>query len=200
MNICNDFKKFPYLKVKNFFNPEELRLIWQELEFLTNFDKLDPPDQTGQQDPHMKNNVGVFLDGIYSSRKYSNILKVNRKLFSQEIVAAFESLHYTHKNYSNCDKDSTLVSYYENSGYYKSHQDLCVNTSIVWIFKEPKRFTGGNFIFTEFGETVEIENNMMIMFPSCVYHEVTPIEIPIDIVPYTGYGRYAITNFTSHKS
>jgi Rps23 Pro-64 3,4-dihydroxylase Tpa1-like proline 4-hydroxylase len=198
MEICNSAKKFPYLKVRNFFNPEELRLVWQELDFLTHFDKMNPPSQTGQKDPHMKNNVGVFLEQVYVDRKYSNILRLNRKLFSDVIISSYESLHYTHRYLGACNSDSTLVSYYENSGYYKSHMDLSVVTSIIWLYKEPKRFEGGDLIFTNFEETVNVENNMMIMFPSCVHHEVTSIEMPIDVVPYTGYGRYALTNFVTH--
>ena len=199
MIICTDPKPFPYLKIRNFYNPEELRLIWQELDFLTHYNKMNPPEQTGQKGPHMKHNVGLFLDELYRDRKYSNILGVNRKLFSEEVVNAYTSLHITYNTYRLCNFDTTLVSYYENSSYYKSHHDLAVATSVTWIFKEPKKFKGGDFIFSQFNEKIEVENNMTVIFPSCMLHEVTSIEMDISAIPYDGNGRYCLSNFVLFK-
>ena len=58
---------------------------------------------------------------------------------------------------------------------------------LLWIFKEPKPFTGGDLIFTDYDYTVECKNNSGIIFPGPIKHEVPPIE---------GDGRYTITLFT----
>jgi hypothetical protein len=196
MIICDKPKSFPYLIIRNFYNDQEQKSIWQELEFLTVSSKLNPPELTGQLDPTMKQNHGVFIDNIYTERKYSNILQINRKLFSQEVTEAYESLHYTNRYKSITNFDSTLVSYYENAGYYKSHKDIATITSISWHFKQPKAFSGGDLIFTDFNEKIEIENNMLVIFPSCASHEVTPISMESYYPEMSGYGRYAISNFS----
>jgi Rps23 Pro-64 3,4-dihydroxylase Tpa1-like proline 4-hydroxylase len=195
MDVCYEKKVFPYLKIRNYYNEEELALIWQELEFLSYQYKLQPPQKTGQNNPNMKHNHGLFLDDVYMKREYSNILKVNRKTFSAEIFKLYAGLHEMYENIFMINNDSTLLSYYENNGYYKSHSDVAAITSLQWIFKEPKRFTGGNLILTKYNETIEIENNMMIMFPSFLKHEVTAVEMDKEYCGYKGNGRYCLSQF-----
>ena len=80
--------------------------------------------------------------------------------------------------------DKTLVSYYEDGSYYKPHVDAAIMTCISYHWKEPKEFTGGDLHFGDF--KVPIENNCLLIFPSCTEHEVSPV---------SGQGRYAITQF-----
>jgi hypothetical protein len=195
MEVCNDKKPFPYLKIRNYYTEEELKLIWRELDFLTDKNKLYPPQKTGQQKINMKHNHGVFIDEVYCDRSFSNILKVNRKTFSADIFKLYGSLHEMYENIYMINNDSTLLSYYENNGYYKSHNDVASITALQWIFKEPKKFTGGNLIFTKYNETVEIENNMMVMFPSFVKHEVTEVKMDTQYCGYKGNGRYCLSQF-----
>ena len=72
---------FPYVFVDNFYNEHELKLIWQELDFLCYSDKLEGPHETaGSLLPDKsiaKQNRGLFLDETYHKRSVSNILKVN---------------------------------------------------------------------------------------------------------------------------
>jgi hypothetical protein len=195
MDVCLEKKAFPYLKIRNYYTEKELELIWQELDFLTNKEKLQTPDKTGQQKVGMKHNHGVFLDDVYCNRNYSNILKVNRKTFSADVYKLYSGLHDMYENIYMVNHDTTLLSYYENQGFYKSHSDVATITSLQWIFKEPKKFTGGNLTFTKYNETIEIENNMMIMFPSFIKHEVTAVEMRADYCGYKGNGRYCLSQF-----
>jgi len=195
MDVCYEKKAFPYLKIRNYYSEEELQLIWQELEFLSFPNKLQPPQKTGQNNASMKHNHGLFIDDVYATREYSNILKINRKTFSADIFKLYAELHEMYENIFLINQDSTLLSYYENSGYYKSHSDVASITSLQWIFKEPKKFAGGNLVFTKYNETVEIENNMMIMFPSHVKHEVMEVKMAPEYCGYKGNGRYCLSQF-----
>jgi hypothetical protein len=38
---------FPFLEIENMYGEDELKLIWQELEFLNQLDKLEKPEKTG---------------------------------------------------------------------------------------------------------------------------------------------------------
>jgi len=189
---------FPFLEIKDLYNDKELKLIWQELEFLNCLNKLQPPEKTGtavdeKTNVPLKNNSGLFLDNIYSKRSISNILTINRKLFSSEILDAFSELSFGYQNIKKTNVDTTLISYYDNGGYYKSHEDNAMYTAVTWFYKEPKAFTGGDLYFTDYNIQVEIENNMTVIFPSFVKHAVDNIVLKDkDLI---GYGRYSMVQF-----
>ena len=55
---------FPFLEIKDLYNDKELKLIWQELEFLNCLNKLQPPEKTGtavdeKTNIPLKNNSGL---------------------------------------------------------------------------------------------------------------------------------------------
>jgi predicted 2-oxoglutarate/Fe(II)-dependent dioxygenase YbiX len=109
----------------------------------------------------------------------------------------YSDLSDMHEHIFNCNFDSTLISYYENSGYYKSHKDTAVVTALTWFFKEPKMFEGGDLIFTKTEEEIKVSNNTVIIFPSHFAHEVTAIKM--DGEPFSGNVRYCMSQFISMK-
>jgi hypothetical protein len=188
---------FPFLQIENLYDEDEMKLIWQELEFLNYPDKLQPPEKTGtavnEEKIPLKKNKGLFLDIIYSKREISNILTLNRRLFDSEIIEAFSDLSFGYQSIKQTNDDSTLISYYENADYYKPHEDTAMYTAVTWFFKEPKAFIGGDFYFSDYNIKIEVQNNMMILFPSFVKHSVD--EIILKNKSLSGYGRYAMTQF-----
>lgn len=199
MEVDTSEKPFPYLLIRDFYDEKELALIWQELEFLTYKTKFDPPAKTGQRDPGAKKNSGVFLDEVYMERRFSNILKVNRKLFSAQIMKMYSELHFTYESIMHVNRDTTLISYYENAAYYKPHHDQAAITALTWFFKEPKQFSGGELVFTAYNEKIEVKNNCLLVFPSCVRHEVTPIKMEGSPTGFSGLGRYCMSQFMSYN-
>ena len=188
---------FPFLQIENLYDENELKLIWQELDFLNCPNKLQPPEKTGtalnEENIPIKKNKGLFLDEIYSKREISNILTLNRKLFNSEIKDAFSELSFGYQSIKCTNSDSTLISYYENADYYRPHRDIALYTAVTWFFKEPKAFIGGDFYFSDYNMKIEMQNNMMILFPSFVEHSVD--EIILKNKSLSGYGRYAMTQF-----
>lgn len=200
MLVDDKDKPFPYLLIRNFYDEEELRGIWEELKFFTYKNKLLSPSKTGQTNPLAKKNSGLFLDQVFSDRRYSNILRANRKLFTSQIMKIYADLHFTYENIMQANFDTTLISYYEDTSYYKPHHDQAAITALTWFFKEPKAFTGGDLIFTKFNETIEIENNMLLIFPSVVTHEVTPVQMGSNNTKFSGLGRYCMSQFLNITS
>ena len=72
-------KPFPHLIIENFYNKEELELVWEEFKFLTKPNKLLEAKDYGGVVTHT-NSHALILDEVYKNRKFSNILNVNRKL------------------------------------------------------------------------------------------------------------------------
>jgi hypothetical protein len=182
--------------IEDFFNEKELKLIWQELDFLN--PKLLGPEQTGtarnEDGLQLKNNFGLFLDNVYSDRNVSNILNINRKLFSvgKELI----EYNYIFDCVNSCNLDTTLISYYENSNHYKPHRDTSILTILSYFWKEPKSFKGGNLLLTDFNFEIEVKNNMVIFMPGSYRHEVT--EIVMD-KRKKNYGRYCMSVFLNYR-
>ena len=85
-------KPIPYMVIDNYYDEEELRLIWEELNFLSYPHKLrrSTVEGGGTLDPEnldelLEKNYYRFLDSLYISREMSNILNVSRKLFSDNL-------------------------------------------------------------------------------------------------------------------
>ena len=191
--------EYPYLLIRDFYTKDEQALIWQELDFLTHKHKLQPPQATGQINAMMKKNKGLFLDSVYADRSMSNILKVNRKVFSAPVFKAFADLHLLTKCINAVNADTTLLSYYEASDHYKPHADTAVVTALSWHFREPRHFEGGDLVFPNLDETITVENNTLIVFPSCLRHGVKQVNMKDGAEPWKGLGRYCLSSFMSIK-
>ena len=88
--------------------------------------------------------------------------------------------------------ETSFLSYYEDGDYFKPHKDKCKITILNWMYKEPKRFTGGEFVFTDYNKTIEIESNKAIIFPGTIEHAVNTTGLD---EKYKGMGRWCITHF-----
>lgn len=199
MKVHSIQEPFPHLIIDEIYNDEEISLIWQELDFLCHPEKWRSPEDTGtavHNDKPLKNNFGIFLDGkdgIYSDRKISNILTLNRKILDKGILDVYANLSFGYQSAFMTSEDTTLISYYEDSHYYKKHNDNAVFTALTWFYKEPKAFFGGDLIFSDFDKySVELKNNRAVLFPSFLFHEVEEICMPEH---KSGYGRYCMAQF-----
>lgn len=191
---------FGYVIVDDYYHKNEQREVWKELEYLTSPRILLSAEHTGSATHNgnvLKKNGGIFLDHFYRERSCSNILSLNKKIYNDEIDKVFIPLHPYNEVSNYIKYDLTLVSYYENSNYYLSHMDLAQFTALIWFFKEPKRFSGGEFKFSNYDDVIELKNNRMILFPSWVMHEVSEVQMDKDLETdgYSTYGRYCISNF-----
>jgi hypothetical protein len=187
---------FPYILIDEFYTDEELELIWKELNFILNENNLLDPSKTGSATDNgvlLKNNSGFFLDSLYGRRESSNILRINRKIFEITQEVFDNSSHWFLKNFKS-NIDGTLISYYENGGYYKKHNDDASATCLTWLYKEPKSFEGGNLSFDDYGIEIQIKNNSLIFFPSIIPHSVSKISMD---EKYSGkyMGRICISQF-----
>ena len=192
MNLAET--NFPLLIVRDFLNTNELENVWKELDDLNKFMTLpDTLSASYKEDGKIKkNNKACWPVMIYGPNNSTSItLNLYKKIFEKSFIEKAQSLHWFFKYMSNVTKDAVLINLYENGDSYKSHNDVCTITSLIWLWREPKAFTGGDMIFDDTYH-FPISNNTLIMFPSCINHEVT--EVKMDDKP--GHGRYAITLFS----
>jgi len=186
---------FPHLIIDDFYNTDELELIWEELNFYTKPDKLlVAKDFGGVVDK--TNSHALFLDIVYKEhRKLSNILTVTRKVFTKDILESFAQIHDCCGLAPITNNDCTKVRYYHNGEYYEPHVDSSMQFLIFTYFnKEPKKFSGGELYFPKYDYEFPCNNNSLIIFPGWVAHGVREVKIE-DSNYYDGWGRYAITHF-----
>ena len=115
VNIDAHHTPFPHLIIRDFYNQEELDLIWEELKFYTKPGKLlSAKDYLGVVD--RTNAKALFLDHVYRNndeglnyRNISNILTVNRKVFNPDILGILEKLHPCCVNASRTTWDLSLI-------------------------------------------------------------------------------------------
>ena len=82
---------FPHLIIENFYDDEELDLIWEELKYYTKPGKLLEAEDFGGV-VGKTNSHALSLDDVYEKQTYrslSNILTVNRNLFTSSALDVF---------------------------------------------------------------------------------------------------------------
>ena len=194
-------KQLPVVILDNFYDENETKLMMQELCYYNSTGALYEPEKVGvahHDDGRVKKKgKSVFLDPLYNDRDFSNILRVNRKIFLKEITDQLCAEHHIFKYLQVCNRDNTMISYFENSDYYESHHDSACITVLSWLYREPRRFSGGDLII-ENDLKIDCFNNRTIVFPSILEHEVTKIEMDKRDMNQD-LGRFCITQFISFQ-
>ena len=181
----------PYIYIQNFYSEEDLNRILKELLFLQDIDRYkepthpDGPGTAMKDGKSLKRGKGLHLDVVYNERESSDILRINRKLFAKETTEQLEYHHPLFRYVKRSNRDNTKIHYFSDGDYYSSHVDDCVITAISWFYETPKQFTGGDLIL-EHQIEIPCLNNSMVIFPSIMWHEVTPV---------SGTGRYSMSQF-----
>ena len=199
---------FPLMVINNFYNQQELDLIWKELDFYTAPNKLFTAKNYGGGVGYT-NAKAIVLDDLYKNyennekgvnfRNISNILTVNRKLFESGVLDTFSSLHGCVSIANKTNHDITKVRYYHDGQYYDPHTDKSTMfLAFSYFYKEPKKFVGGDLEFTKYDFKLPCDNNSMVIFPGWVEHGVRKVKIKNSDY-YDGWGRYAITSFFGCK-
>ena len=193
---------FPLMVINNFYNEKELKLIWKELDFYTEPNKLLDAEEYGGV-VGFTNAKALLLDEIYKKskdgktnlRNISNILTVNRKLFHSGVLEEYAKIHDCVGLANKTNWDITKVRYYHDGEYYDPHTDSPFQfLAFSYFYREPKKFKGGDLEFPKYDFKLPCDNNSMVIFPGWVEHGVRKVKIK-DSDYFDGWGRYAITSF-----
>ena len=194
----------PFLVVDNFYNKEEQDFIWTELDshkenFVVDEGTANRGVATNHNGKSIANLSRIYLDELYENkRERSSILHCYQKLFTREIINKYKEKTLAARTYATTNTDWSQVSYYENNNNYDKHFDEFMHSVLIWFYRKPKRFDGGDLIFTDLNETVKCKHNRMILFPSYYYHKVNKV-IMKEQYRNKGLGRFCLTHFFSKK-
>lgn len=186
---------FHYQHIHNFYSEEELTSIWEELDGYQNKNQFTPPEETCPAtigEKILKSNSGLWLYNRENPID-SKIANISTKLNRSRLINHPSSWFFKDVMF-NCD--SLLVSYYDDGDHYLRHNDSSYVTACIWLYKEPKKFLGGDFYFPDYDIKIKCENNSCVIFPSNIFHSVSKVHIPEEY-QNKGFGRYCITKFIS---
>ena len=192
-----------FLIIDDFYTLDEQHAIWQELDYYYQQQLFKADDVTGSKHGTATRNGKplaqlnrIYLDATYppEHRFKSNILNIYQKVASKEVVESYKRVTPAGNQFEITDNDCSVISYYDNGDKYDEHFDAFMHTAIIWFYKEPKKFEGGDFRLPELNETIECLHNRMIIFPSYYSHVVDELKLD-EQYRNKGLGRFSITHF-----
>lgn len=204
VNIVDDNNRYPFIIIDNWYTEKEEKAVWKELEYYNSLPQhiIDRAENTAVAKTKGKalgNSYRWYIDHLYSEngRYQSAILNCLYKAVSPELINYTKDFDPYHNMLKASTDVSSLISYYENEDFYDEHYDTFHWTLLIWYFKQPKQFDGGDFIFTKSNKQIECKHNRAILFPCCYNHKITPIKMTNNSDEKNG--RYTITHFYYHN-
>ncbi len=134
--------------------------------------------------PNSKSSKNLWLFQFFQGKQTDfNLAKfIEEKIWSKEICKIFKETNDSlYKTALYTDTSQLLLSKYTNGDHYSWHRDYSpLVTFNLMLTKEPKNFTGGDFVFGDWDnksplKTISFKHNRLIVFPSRVFHCVTPV-------------------------
>jgi len=196
ITYVNKNDKFPILQIDNWYSEKEMNNIYLELDYYMAIGKENMVKTEKDNSTAVENDIPLSTG--YRLKPHRNdfyscinrcLMKQSSKKFNKYVEESMpQGNSFKHTNFN-----SSFISYYEDGDYYKSHTDIALFSCLIWIYKEPKNFTGGDITFSQCNTTIQCKNNRMIFFPSYYLHEVSEINL-ID-KNKSNSGRFCITHF-----
>jgi hypothetical protein len=194
--------------IDNFYTEDQLKEIMLELKWLTKKSILVGEENLSSAlNPNLKeyntSKKGIFLEDVFKNDTHSALIKFSIDNFTKDTVKnKLIEFNPLYKIFYNIDSRTNLLSYYENSDFYKPHTDRTVFTVLNYFFNEPKKFTGGDLKLYGFDNkkeaTIELKNNRVVIITGNTFHEVMPIKSELDN-SFSGDGRYCNAIFLNMR-
>lgn len=191
--------------IDNFYSDSQLEDINKELCWMTKPSIMTGPENlataTDEKGGMLSSKKGIFLEEVFKNWRHSSLISYPwENLNKKEVVENILSFNGLYKSLYRCNSRSHLLSYYENSDYYKPHFDVSFFTFLSYFHKEPKCFDGGEIRLSSYDNskfaTVEIKNNRVVLISSSTLHEVLPIKSKNNTTnTLSGNGRYCCSVF-----
>ena len=140
---------------------EELRIVQEEKIFEVAMGSLEETEEVVDVPELDLVNSALATRMMEQTREYKNLRNkgissfvesMNSKQFKEIVINAMP-LHA--ESFCHTNSDSTMISYYDTGKYYKPHIDSTHFTCLIWLFKEPKQFKGGDLKLIPAKETIE---------------------------------------------
>ena len=201
--IIKKHKDIPAVVVDDWYTPEELNLIWKQLNFFTQKNMMERAEVSGsvarkpETNEAKGRNARLSLDNYFTQE--GSMFNIISNSLASKLTHDFNNLVLScseqFTNFVTTNTNTNFVSYYENNDEYDYHFDTSMFSMLIWLYKTPKKFKGGEFSFKKENRKIELKNNRMILFPSYLEHKVTKLNMKNS---GDNNGRYTITHFFNY--
>ena len=200
VQVVKDNPTYPFIVIDNWYTPQEEKNIWKELDWYSSHEHIDRAedtivarykDGTSLSKAYRFYPTDYYSDIGYQKSHVANYMYKQRTPEFHKIVG--ECMPYA-RSFHSSNNDTTLISYYEENDHYEPHHDTFLWTMLIWFYREPKLFNGGDLDFPETGYEIKLKHNRAVFFPCCYLHRVSPVKFHTQ-PEKIGYGRYTITHF-----
>jgi hypothetical protein len=190
--------------IDDFYTEDQLKEIMVELKWLTKPAVMIDESKLAAAESNtglLTSKNGVFLEEIFKNWKHSALIShAMEQTRNQQFQTKLLEYNTMFKSFFDCNSRSHLLSYYENSQYYKPHKDAFFFTFLNYFFIEPKQFQGGELVVYSCNSnkeaTIEPKNNRAVLILSSTLHEAKEIKSSVD-ERLSGTGRYCNAIFFS---
>ena len=200
VQIVKDNPTYPFVVFDNWYTPNEEKAVWKELDFFG----ANPKQHQKRAETTVvaRDKKGNSLSKayrwypleFYANTTISPIINTMYKQRTPEFHNIVKECMPYARGFHTSNADSTLISYYEENDHYEPHHDTFLWTCLIWMFREPRLFDGGDFKLNEPDIEVKLKHNRAVFFPCCYLHSVSPVKFHTQPKEF-GYGRYTITHF-----
>ena len=201
--IIKKHKDIPAVVIDNWYTSEELNLIWKQLNFFTQKNMMERAEVSGsvarkrETNESLGKNARIWLDNYFTQE--GSMFNIISNSLTPKLTYDFNDLLLNcseqFRNFATTNTNTSFVSYYEDNDEYDYHFDNSMFSMLIWLYKTPKKFKGGEFSFKKENRKIELKNNRMILFPSYLEHKVTKLNMKNS---GDNNGRYTITHFFNY--
>ena len=161
-------EKCVYVK-DDFFTDIEYATAWHAMESLRTTNRLvgadKSPSATDGDGNFLKQTLGVSFRDHPEIPEGEIICGLARKIFQGD-TGVYSTLGLWERLILSTNVNQTVLHYYEDTDYYLPHRDNSAFTCLVWMYKEPRKFEGGELTIDALDQKVELRNNRLVIFPS----------------------------------
>lgn len=163
-----------YVQIDEMYTEQEIQSIEKELLFLETLKQAPDMTKSAVKDGvSLKTGHGIFLDGVFTNRDFSSILKLNRKLFDPKIAEGLAKQNCFYEHLLTTNHDLTLINFYGPKDTYNAHRDSSIFTAVT--FFKIGEFSGGELSFVDYGVTIEPVAGRTVIFAGCTRHQAEPV-------------------------
>jgi len=179
--VLNDMSKTFFL-VDEWYSKEELENVWKEIDFLTDFKKMNLDDDQM---------LSINLDESYKEPSISNILSYRYKekleLFANQVDRSFPE--GTADDFLQCEKLESKLGYFHQAMGLHNHKSQDKFVSYLFLTREENTFDGGDLFLDN--QKVKMQNARLAFFPGEYERKISPILFK-DVKRTLGGGLYLI--------
>ena len=173
MIVVND--PVPYVLIEDVFSPSGYASIMKEIKMLDEgFSQNKVPESDLHHRQFLESNMTIhYINDISPNGPIIGL--VERFIVEGEFLTKESDLKQLFRYIPQC-KMNPMVHSYGKGAAYPSHKDDAFLTFLFSFWEEPKKFNGGEFIFTANDHKPPIKNNSCLIFTGLDAHKVTPVE------------------------